>query len=81
MNLPFEDAIKRLETIVGKLEAGETPLEESLKLFEEGMSLIRYCQRKLDEVEKKVELLIKNEQGEFETKPFSLGPNHPGNQA
>jgi len=81
MNLPFEDAIKRLETIVAKLETGETPLEESLKLFEEGMSLIRYCQRKLDEVEKKVELLIKNEQGEFETKPFSLGSNHPGNQA
>jgi len=81
MNLPFEDAIKRLEAIVGKLEAGEIPLEESLKLFEEGMSLIRYCQRKLDEVEKKVELLIKNEQGEFETKPFSLDLNHTGNQA
>ncbi|CAD7781848.1 Exodeoxyribonuclease 7 small subunit [Candidatus Methanoperedenaceae archaeon GB37] len=63
MNLPFEDAIKRLETIVHKLEAGETPLEESLKLFEEGMGLIRYCQQKLDEVEKKVELLIKNEAG------------------
>ena len=79
MNLPFEDAIKRLETIVHKLEAGETPLEESLKLFEEGMGLIRYCQQKLDEVEKKVELLIKNEQGEFETKPFPVDLNHPGN--
>ncbi len=70
MNLSFEEAIKRLETIVHRLEAGNTPLEESLKLFEEGMGLIRHCQQKLDEVEKKVELLIKNEQGEYETKPF-----------
>jgi len=71
MELPFEDAIKRLEEIVKALEAGETPLEESLKLFEEGMNLIRYCQKKLDEVEKKVELLIKDERGEFETRPFN----------
>ncbi|HDD44604.1 MAG TPA: exodeoxyribonuclease VII small subunit [Candidatus Desulfofervidus auxilii] len=71
MTLPFEEAIKRLEEIVKKLEAGEIPLEESLKLFEEGMNLIRYCQQKLDEVEKKVELLVKNERGEFETKPFN----------
>ena len=70
MNLSFEEAIKRLETIVHRLEAGNIPLEESLKLFEEGMRLIRHCQQKLDEVEKKVELLIKNEQGEYETKPF-----------
>ena len=70
MNLSFEEAIKRLETIVHRLVAGNIPLEESLKLFEEGMRLIRHCQQKLDEVEKKVELLIKNEQGEYETKSF-----------
>ncbi|MCD6319981.1 MAG: exodeoxyribonuclease VII small subunit [Candidatus Desulfofervidaceae bacterium] len=70
MNLSFEDSIKRLENIVHKLESGETPLEESLKLFEEGMQLIHYCQQKLDEVGKKVELLVKNNKGEFETKPF-----------
>lgn len=70
MSQSFEDSIKQLESIVHKLEAGNVPLEESLKLFEEGMRLIRYCQHKLDEVEKKVELLVKNEKGEFETKPF-----------
>jgi exodeoxyribonuclease VII small subunit len=77
MDLPFEEAIKRLQTITHKLETGEMPLEESLKLFEEGIGLIRHCQKKLDEVEKKVELLIKKGSGEFEVKPFSQGSNQP----
>jgi len=77
--MKFEDAISRIEEIIKKLETGEIPLEESLKLFEEGMNLINFCQKKLNEVEQKVEILIKNEGGEVETRPFdpSLGRTEP----
>ena len=54
----FEDAMKRLEEIVQKLEDGELPLEESLKVFEEGIELVRACSSKLEEAEKKVTLLV-----------------------
>ena len=77
--MKFEDAISRIEEIIKKLETGEIPLEESLKLFEEGMNLINFCQKKLNEVEQKVEILVKNEGGEIETRPFdpSLGRTEP----
>lgn len=77
--MKFEDAISRIEEIIKKLETGEIPLEESLKLFEEGINLINFCQKKLNEVEQKVEILIKNEGGEIETRPFdpSLGRTEP----
>ena len=57
-NLSFEQALEKLESIVRKLEAGEMPLEESLKAFEEGVRLSGFCHRRLDEVEKKVQLLL-----------------------
>jgi len=77
--MTFEEAINKIEEIISKLEAGETPLEESLKLFEEGMNLIKFCQKKLDEVEQKIEMLVKNERDEFETRPFdpSLSRTEP----
>ncbi|MCD6255875.1 MAG: exodeoxyribonuclease VII small subunit [Deltaproteobacteria bacterium] len=77
--MKFEDAISRIEEIIKKLETGEIPLEESLKLFEEGINLINFCQKKLNEVEQKVEILVKNEGGEVETRPFdpSLGRTEP----
>jgi len=68
----FEKAVKRLEDIVGKLENGEIPLEESLALFEEGVRLSRFCRNKLDEAEKRISLLLKNEAGIFKRAPFSL---------
>lgn len=61
----FEQALRRLEEIVGKLEAGEMPLEESLKLFEEGMQVSRYCANKLEEAERKVEVLLKQSDGQY----------------
>jgi len=67
----FEKALKRLEEIVNKLESGDLPLDESLKIFEEGVKLSRFCAKKLDEAERKVEVLLKNEKGKFTTKPFS----------
>lgn len=56
--IKFETALKRLEEIVEKLESGETELEESIKLFEEGVELINYCNQKLNETKKKIEMLV-----------------------
>ena len=66
----FEDAMNKLEKIVAKLEEGDVPLEESLKLFEEGIRLSRFCNQKLDEAEKKVEVLLKNKEGVLKPQPF-----------
>jgi len=56
----FENALSRLEAIVGQLEKGELPLEQALQLFEEGMNISRFCNDKLSEAERKVEILMKN---------------------
>ena len=66
----FEDALKRLEEVLESLEHGELNLEESVQAFEEGVGLVRFCHDKLDEVERRVELLLKDEAGRFITKPF-----------
>jgi exodeoxyribonuclease VII small subunit len=65
----FEEAIKRLEEIVHTMERGDLSLEESLKAFEEGIKLVRLCTKKLEEAERKVEMLIKNE-GNIDFIPF-----------
>ena len=61
----FEEALNRLEEIVGRLEDGEISLEESMKTFEEGKELVKLCLQKLDEAEKKIVKLQKNKDGEF----------------
>jgi exodeoxyribonuclease VII small subunit len=66
----FEDAMQRLEEIVKGLESGELPLEESLKVFAEGMELAKYCSRKLEEAEKKVTMLIEEGTGQYAEVPF-----------
>jgi exodeoxyribonuclease VII small subunit len=66
----FEEALKRLEQIVGRLEAGELALEEAIELFEEGMRISRFCGRKLDEAERRIEVLVKNAKGELAEEPF-----------
>ena len=66
----FEDSLKKLEDIVQKLEEGDLALDESLKLFEEGIKLSRLCTKQLEEAERKVEILLKDEEGSFDTKPF-----------
>jgi exodeoxyribonuclease VII small subunit len=58
----FEEALKRLEDIVRKMEAGDMSLEESLKAFEEGIKLARLCSLRLDEAERRVEILLKQEE-------------------
>lgn len=67
----FEDALRRLEQIVNRLESGDISLDESLKIFEEGVRLSRFCSKKLDEAEKRVQILLKDEEGRVTTKPFS----------
>jgi exodeoxyribonuclease VII small subunit len=67
----FEDAMQRLEEIVKGLESGELPLEESLKVFAEGMELAKYCSKKLEEAEKKVTMLIEESPGQYAEVPFS----------
>jgi exodeoxyribonuclease VII small subunit len=63
----FEDALKRLEEIVSRLERGELTLEESLALYEEGIKLSRFCHTKLEEAEAKIELLMKDAKGAVAT--------------
>ena len=71
----FEDAMNKLEKIVGKLEEGDVSLEESLKLFEEGVRLSRFCNQKLDEAEKRVEILLKDKGGGMRPQPFDPSIN------
>ena len=66
----FEDALSQLESIVARLENGDLPLEESLKLFEEGIKLSRFCNQKLNEAQKKVKVLLKENGGELELHSF-----------
>ena len=66
----FEDALKRLEGVLDSLEHGNLNLEESVKAFEEGAGLVRFCHARLDDVERRVELLLKDENGRFFTRPF-----------
>jgi exodeoxyribonuclease VII small subunit len=66
----FEDDLKELEAIVDRLDSGELPLEESIAAFERGVGLVKRLNQRLDEVEKKVEVLIRDAQGELRTSPF-----------
>ena len=79
-SLKFEEALARLEAIVGRLEGGDLPLEESLNLFEEGVRLTRHCSRRLSEAERKVSILLKNAQGQLEEKPFEPENTGPRNE-
>lgn len=60
--MTFEEAAARLEEIVGQMESGETPLEESLKLFEEGSALVSFCYKKLAAAEQKVRQITELEE-------------------
>lgn len=71
-DITFEDALQRLEQLVDQLEAGKLGLEESLKVFEEGVGLARRCARYLDDAEKRIELLTRDESGTLRTEPLSL---------
>ena len=67
----FEEALQKLEAIVTQMEEGDLPLEETLKAFEEGVRLARFCASKLDEAERKVEKLMRDQAGKLQTTSFS----------
>ena len=65
----FEECLQKLENIVTQLEKGDLPLEQALKLFEEGIQLSNSCRKDLDEAEGKVEILLK-QNGKLQPEPF-----------
>jgi len=67
--IDFEQSLERLETLVEEMESGKLPLEEMIKHFEEGSKLVTLCSKKLNEVEQKIEKLVKKE-GELTEEPF-----------
>ncbi len=68
--MQFEEALKKLEKIVEDLEDGNLPLDKSLEKYEEGIRLSKMCAKKLEVAKKKVEILLKSEDGSVELKPF-----------
>lgn len=67
----FEKALAELETLVGRLERGDLPLDEALKIFERGIELTRHCQAALKAAQQKVEILLTSS-GQSEIAPFSV---------
>lgn len=66
----FETALKQLDEIVKALESEDYPIEEALKKFEEGIAISKYCSKKLDETERKISILLKNQGGSIQSEPF-----------
>ena len=66
----FEESLSKLESIVDQLEKGDLALEDSLKLFEEGVGLSAACKKELDAADGKVQILIKQRDGSMKTEPF-----------
>jgi exodeoxyribonuclease VII small subunit len=64
----FETAMEELEKVVERLESGELSLEDSLAAFEDGIRLVKFCNQKLSEVEKKIELLMRDKEGKLQLK-------------
>lgn len=75
--LKFEDAMARLESIVSELEKGDLPLDESLKIFEEGIRLSKSCLKMLDETERKVEILVQEKEGKKHLRALTLEEEPP----
>ncbi len=76
----FEQAIEQLEKIVALLESGDVPLEKAIDLYQEGMRLSRLCGQKLEQVEKKIEMLVEGEAG-LSRKPFQPSIEEKGNSS
>jgi len=66
----FESSLEELERIVRELEQGELPLERSLELFEQGVKLSRECQDRLNQAERRIEILMRDNQGRPSVRPF-----------
>ena len=71
----FEEALADLENIVQRLDENDLSLDEALSLFEEGIKLSRFCSQKLDSVEDKVEILLRDDEGNLQKEPFENSDN------
>ena len=69
-DMSFEDALRELETIVEKLERGDAPLEDSIKIYERGAALKAHCETKLNDAQLKVEKIVLKSDGTAKTAPF-----------
>ena len=76
----FESALEDLEQVVEQLESGELSLEDSLAAFEKGVGLVKFCNQKLNEVEKKIDLLVKDKEGKLQLKPLADLPEKENGQ-
>jgi len=63
---PFEIALQNLEDLVEQIESGDLALEDALAAFEKGVSLVKYCNQKLSEIEQKIELLVRDKEGKLQ---------------
>ena len=72
-DMSFEEALARLESIVRMLESGTAALDESLSVFEEGISLVKMCNEKLEQAEQRIKILTSGEDGELVETDFSAG--------
>ena len=77
-NLPFEEALKKLESIVEAMEAEDLPLEALLSKYEEGTRLAQLCQARLAEAELKIQKLEKDAEGEFKLAPLDKSEAEAG---
>ena len=71
----FEKALARLEEIAAEMENGDLGLEKMVAAFEEGQKLVKLCSSKLNEVEKRIEMLVKKSDGTVGTEPFASDKN------
>ena len=76
----FESSLEKLERIVRELEQGELPLERSLELFEQGVKLSRECQDRLNQAERRIEILMRDSQGRSVAQPFESEAGNGGNE-
>lgn len=76
----FEMSLEELERIVRELERGDLPLEKSLELFEQGVKLSRACQERLNEAERRIEILTRDNQGRPTIRPFDVEKDLTGNE-
>lgn len=74
-SLTFDAAIQRLEAVVAEMESAELPLEQLIEKYEEGVRLLRLCNEKLNEAQRKIEILRKKADGSLEAEPFEV-PNN-----
>jgi len=78
-NQTFEKAMNKLEQIVQELESADLPLEKAIKKFEEGVQLSKFCSEKLDETEKRINILLKDQNDRVFEQPF-ISKTEPDNE-